>query len=50
MYSRAETETGMSRLALTDSDKQARDWFAETVSELGCKVEVDEMGNQFAIR
>ena len=44
------TETGMSRLALSDADKQARDWFGETTSALGCKVTVDEMGNMFAVR
>ena len=41
---------GMRRLALTDTDKQARDWFAKTTQELGCKVHTDQMGNQFAIR
>ncbi|CAD0092429.1 unnamed protein product, partial [Aureobasidium mustum] len=46
----APTETGMSRLSLSDTDKQARDWFAETTKSLGCKVIVDSMGNQFAIR
>lgn len=40
----------MSRLSLSDADKQARDWFAQTVESLGCTVSVDEMGNQFAIR
>lgn len=40
----------MKRLALSDSDKQARDWFAETAKELGCKLTVDEMGNMFAVR
>lgn len=40
----------MARLSLSDSDKQARDWFAETTSRLGCKVHYDAMGNQFAIR
>ena len=40
----------MRRLALSDSDKQVRDWFAATTQSLGCKVHVDEMGNQFAIR
>ncbi|KAK3704151.1 hypothetical protein LTR37_013991 [Vermiconidia calcicola] len=45
-----ETETGMSRLSLSDTDKQARDWFAETTTSLGCTVHTDAMGNQFAIR
>jgi len=40
----------MERLALLDSDKQARDWFAEVTKSLGCTVTVDEMGNQFAVR
>ncbi|KAI0830401.1 amidase [Hypoxylon sp. FL0890] len=46
----APTETGMSRLALNDSDKQARDWFVETTRALGCNITVDAMGNIFAIR
>lgn len=40
----------MRRLSLTDSDRQARDWFASTTQSLGCKVHTDKMGNQFAIR
>ena len=40
----------MARLALSDTDKQARDWFAESTRALGCSVKVDEMGNMFAIR
>jgi acetylornithine deacetylase/succinyl-diaminopimelate desuccinylase-like protein len=40
----------MSRLALSDADKHARDWFAETTKQLGCRVTVDAMGNTFAIR
>ncbi|KAL1876464.1 hypothetical protein Daus18300_002708 [Diaporthe australafricana] len=44
------TETGMSRLALSDTDKQARDWFVETTKALGCSVTVDAMGNTFAVR
>jgi hydantoinase/carbamoylase family amidase len=46
----APTETGMSRLALSDSDKAARDWFVSTTEALGCKVTVDAMGNTFAVR
>ncbi|KAF2851015.1 amidase [Plenodomus tracheiphilus IPT5] len=45
-----ETETGMSRLALSDADKAARDWFVQTTEALGCKVIVDSMGNTFAVR
>ncbi|KAL8727841.1 MAG: hypothetical protein Q9166_005787 [cf. Caloplaca sp. 2 TL-2023] len=43
-------ETGMSRLALSDADKEARDWFVHTTGSLGCRVTVDKMGNIFAIR
>jgi len=38
------TDIGMSRLTLGDADKQARDWFVETTKSLGCKVQVDAMG------
>lgn len=34
----------MSRLALSDTDKSARDWFVATTKSLGCNVKVDEMG------
>lgn len=44
------TETGMARLALSDTDKQARDWFVETTKALGCTVTIDAMGNTFAVR
>jgi hydantoinase/carbamoylase family amidase len=40
----------MCRLALSDTDKQARDWFVETTKSLGCSVTIDAMGNTFAIR
>ena len=40
----------MSRLALSDTDKEARDWFVETTKALGCEVVVDAMGNTFAVR
>ena len=43
-------DTGMSRLALSDTDKQVRDWFVETTTSLGCYVGVDAMGNIFAVR
>ncbi|EXJ54403.1 hypothetical protein A1O7_09742 [Cladophialophora yegresii CBS 114405] len=41
---------GLSRLTLTDEDKQARDWFVATTESLGCKTHVDQMGNIFAVR
>ncbi|KAI9844557.1 MAG: hypothetical protein M1837_005516 [Sclerophora amabilis] len=40
----------MSRLSLSSTDKLARDWFAETMISLNCKVSVDAMGNTFAVR
>ncbi|KAI4130863.1 MAG: hypothetical protein LQ347_003215 [Umbilicaria vellea] len=40
----------MSRLALTDADRQARDWFVDTTRRLGCDVRIDAMGNTFAVR
>lgn len=43
-------ETGMSRLSLSDADKQARDWFVDTTRSLGCHVTVDAIGNIFAVR
>ena len=47
---RGPNDTGMSRLSLSNSDKQARDWFVETTESLGCKVSIDVMGNIFAVR
>lgn len=49
-WGKAESETGMSRLSLSDADKHARDWFVDTTKSLGCNVTVDAMGNIFAIR
>ncbi|KAF2463491.1 amidase [Lindgomyces ingoldianus] len=49
-WGKEETETGMSRLALSDADKEARDWFVQTTKALGCHTTVDSMGNIFAIR
>ncbi|KAI1504760.1 amidase [Biscogniauxia marginata] len=46
----APTETGMSRLALTNEDRIVRDWFIGTTRSLGCRIKVDAMGNIFAIR
>ena len=34
----------MSRLTLSDEDKQVRDWFVQTTKSLGCNVQVDGMG------
>jgi beta-ureidopropionase / N-carbamoyl-L-amino-acid hydrolase len=39
---------GITRLTLSDEDKQARDWFVAQCEALGCTVTVDEVGNIFA--
>ena len=41
---------GVCRLALTDSDKEARDLFVRWCREAGCTVAVDAVGNIFARR
>ena len=40
----------MSRLALSQHDKDARDWFVQVAQSSGCNITIDEMGNIFAIR
>ncbi|MBS0235043.1 MAG: Zn-dependent hydrolase [Proteobacteria bacterium] len=41
---------GIRRLALSDEDKQVRDWFKAECEALGCTVTADEVGNMFATR
>jgi N-carbamoyl-L-amino-acid hydrolase len=41
---------GICRLALTDLDRQVRDWFRGEAEALGCRVTVDDMGAMFARR
>ena len=41
---------GVSRLALTELDRQSRDLFVRWAKEAGCSVRVDAMGNIFARR
>ena len=41
---------GIKRLTVSDEDKLVRDWFKAQCENLGCKVEVDEVGNMFATR
>ncbi len=41
---------GIKRLTVSDEDKRVRDWFKAECESLGCKVEVDEVGNMFATR
>lgn len=38
----------MNRLALTDLDLQARNWFTKSMQDLGCTVTLDTVGNMFA--
>lgn len=40
----------MRRLALSQADKEVRDWLVESCKALGCDVKVDQMGNIFAVR
>lgn len=41
---------GIKRLTVSDEDKNVRDWFKAECEKLGCSVEVDEVGNMFAVR
>ena len=41
---------GITRLTLSDEDRQVRDWFVAQCAALGCAVTVDEVGNIFARR
>lgn len=38
----------MARLALSDDDARVRQWFAEEIKSLGCRLQVDQLGNMFA--
>lgn len=40
----------MSRLSLSDADREVRNSFKGSVQALGCQVHIDAMGNMFAIR
>ena len=46
----AAAKGGVSRLTLTDADRQVRDWFVEACESIGCAITVDDMGNIFARR
>ena len=46
----ATPKGGIRRLTLSDDDKKVRDWFKRACEELGLKVEVDGVGNMFAMR
>ena len=40
---------GVSRLALSESDKAIRDFFVQQAEKIGCSVRVDQIGNIFAM-
>ncbi|CZR50842.1 related to N-carbamoyl-L-amino acid hydrolase [Phialocephala subalpina] len=42
--------TGMRRLALSQEDREVRDWLVAECKALGCEVKIDQMGNIFATR
>ena len=41
---------GLHRLALSDTDKEVRDWFLNAMEDAGLETRVDEMGNMFGRR
>jgi N-carbamoyl-L-amino-acid hydrolase len=46
----ATPKGGIRRLTVSDEDKKVRDWFKHQCEALGCKVEVDAVGNMFATK
>ena len=46
----ATPKGGIRRLALTEEDRQVREWFVSACEALGCAVSYDSMGNIFARR
>ena len=46
----ATPKGGVTRLALSDADKKARDFFVHLAKEAGCRIQVDAIGNIFARR
>ena len=46
----ATDDGGLHRLALSDEDKEIRDWFADQMTAAGLTVRVDEFGNMFGRR
>ncbi|KAI1868612.1 uncharacterized protein JN550_006187 [Neoarthrinium moseri] len=41
--------TGMARLTLSDEDREVRNYFVHEAEQLGCRVDIDQMGNIFAV-
>ncbi len=46
----ATSEDGLHRLALSEEDREVRDWFAERMNKAGLVTRVDEFGNMFGRR
>ena len=46
----ATAKGGLCRLALSEEDRQVRDWFARACEAAGCEVTIDGLGNMFARR
>lgn len=46
----ATAKGGVCRVALSEEDKNGRDWFVERCREAGCTVTIDRLGNIFARR
>jgi N-carbamoyl-L-amino-acid hydrolase len=46
----ATEKGGLCRLALSDEDRQVREWFVESCRAEGCEVRFDELGNLFSRR
>jgi N-carbamoyl-L-amino-acid hydrolase len=46
----ATPKGGVRRLTLSAEDKQVRDWFRDAVEAAGCELQVDALGNMFALR
>ncbi|WP_127090488.1 Zn-dependent hydrolase [Aquabacter cavernae] len=46
----ATEKGGVRRLTLSQEDKKVRDWFRAACEDAGLTVQVDELGNMFAIR
>ena len=46
----ATPKGGINRLALTDLDREVRDWFRAACEAAGCTMRIDSMGNMFARR
>ena len=46
----ATDEGGLDRLALSDADREVRDWFVSALEDVGLETRIDAMGNTFGRR